>query len=249
MPPAPRVLHLATGDPVGVYAVETWLRARDLPAVVCHEALECAALMLSEPDLTPDVALIGAAWLDASEHAIIDYVRERWPAIRIIVYGRDAERLLRRGDSRSAAASSESLAGELERLTLVPRPAIVTAAARPVTAPPIAVEPEPAAEIGKNCTSQAQAADEIAQEPPLSEADWDAQVEAELAAARQAAAAPAIAPETVPVRPAPPAEPVPPVSLGGPLDSDAEAQAPAAARAPQTLLTREELAALLRDDE
>jgi hypothetical protein len=253
MTPAPRVLHLATGDPAGVHTAESWLHRRQVDAVVCHEALECAALMLTEDTLEPELALVGVAWLDPSEFAVLDYLRERWPRIRIVVYGRDAARLVRRDDDRMRACErTEDLAAALEQIQFSPPESAgskVSPAPRPEppAARPAAHDPGWIPASGYAPATFSDDEEDVELNPDLA-AEWDAQVERELAAARGEPAEGEDATDEQAL-PAPLGrETVPPPRLddpyGGPLPPEIDLPRPH----PPVVLTREELAALLRDE-
>jgi hypothetical protein len=82
-----KAIHLRTGDRATDGAIAGWLERYGVDVVDCGDAFEACTLTLTQPEPSPDLALIGADWLAPDELAIISYFRETWPGVVIVVYG------------------------------------------------------------------------------------------------------------------------------------------------------------------
>ena len=82
-----KAVHLRTGDRGTDGAISTWLERHGIEIVTCADAFEACAVALRQHEPPPDLALIGADWLAPGERAIIDYFRESWPGVVIVVHG------------------------------------------------------------------------------------------------------------------------------------------------------------------
>lgn len=85
-------MHVRTGDRGTGYAINAWLERHQVLTVNCEDAFEACATMLTRPDLVPAIALVGTRWLEPDEYALLDYLRETWPHVAIVLYGNEAPR-------------------------------------------------------------------------------------------------------------------------------------------------------------
>ncbi|MFQ5807210.1 MAG: hypothetical protein ACE5I3_12245 [Phycisphaerae bacterium] len=82
-----KAIHLRTGDRGTDGAISTWLARHGVEVVNCTDPFEACAVALTQRNLAPDLALIGADWLAPDERSIIGYLREIWPGLTTVVYG------------------------------------------------------------------------------------------------------------------------------------------------------------------
>lgn len=123
-----KALHLRTGDRSADDAITSWLERHQIETVTCRDPFEACAHALKAPDDRPDLIWIGADWLAPDESAVIEYLREVWPAAAIVLHGQDpairAEPETERGAQRIRGAAA------LRRL-LADDPAFVLRKLRP----------------------------------------------------------------------------------------------------------------------
>jgi len=206
-----KAIHLRTGDRATDEAITSWLERHGVESVGCADPFEACCLALRQPELAPDLILIGVDWLAPDELGVHEYLHQTWPAAAVVLYSSGpAGAILAGGPATIVHRSAESL----QRMLAGPPEALLTAlrdAARPA-ADSAAWRPQPTLP------------------PDTASSAGDPADAAPGAAVACGAGAPAAA---VP-RPAPDGE-----------------QTQAAPRTPlaQTILTREELAALLADDD
>lgn len=209
-----KAVHLRTGDRETDGAVSMWLERHEVDVFDFADPFEACTFALTRPETTPDVAFIGADWLAPDELRIIDYLRETWPGLGMVIYG-------------STPATAGLHAGPQ---TLVLHP--LSAVRRILVDSPAALLsrfPE---------TSRTSAPPDDDWRPGLQTPPRDAQPPPKV---RKRPFAPDAAVEQAKPAWAVPAPRVTP--------RDPEQQAGPSAPSTQTILTREELAALLEDDE
>jgi hypothetical protein len=83
-----RAIHLRTGDGQTDGAISGWLADHGVAVIDCADAFEACTIALTQPDVQPDVAFVGADWLARDELRVVNYLREIWPDLATVVYGR-----------------------------------------------------------------------------------------------------------------------------------------------------------------
>lgn len=82
-----KAIHIRTGQRARADMVDEWLTDHDVEIVALADVYEACVYLLKHYDQVPDLALVGADWLSASEFAIVRYIRETWPPVGVVVYG------------------------------------------------------------------------------------------------------------------------------------------------------------------
>ncbi len=82
-----QALHIRTGQRATVEALDAWLADHAVAVVPVADVYAACVHLLQRYDQVPELVLLGADWLSASELGILRYVRETWPRAAIIVYG------------------------------------------------------------------------------------------------------------------------------------------------------------------
>jgi hypothetical protein len=135
-----RTIHIRTGQGAQSEAVDAWLSRHDVEVAGFADVYAACAYLLKHCDCVPDLVLVGADWLSASEFDIVRYARETWPHVGIVVYGgaQDApsfEHWPRVRTCRSTAALKALLAGTptdvLDKMPEEISPAVVPARGQP----------------------------------------------------------------------------------------------------------------------
>ena len=80
-------IHLCTGQPDEAARIDRWLTAHDVPIEHVEDPFRLCVLMLRQPELAPDMALLGGSGLTGDDWAVLHYLKETWPHIGIIAYG------------------------------------------------------------------------------------------------------------------------------------------------------------------
>ncbi len=80
------VMHLRTSQDADAQAVERWLSQHDLHSNVCRDAFELCARALRQPEIMPDLVLVGLDWLSPDDLAVCDHVSDTWPAAVVVGY-------------------------------------------------------------------------------------------------------------------------------------------------------------------
>jgi len=81
-------IHLRTGDGVVDAAVGDWLERNHTQTVSFSDVFETCVYALSKGTREPSLALIGTDWIAPDELGIIRYLREAWPRVTAVLYGR-----------------------------------------------------------------------------------------------------------------------------------------------------------------
>jgi hypothetical protein len=110
-----RAIHIRAGRAGAGQAVNSWLDQHGVERVCCADVLDACAFILRNSPHMPDLAFVGVDRLTADDLTIVEYLRETWPAIAIVLYGEHAEldphaRATRTVVCPSRAALDETLA-------------------------------------------------------------------------------------------------------------------------------------------
>ena len=81
-------VHLHTGQPAAANALDAWLARHGVERIAFDDVYASCVHLLTRYDHVPDLALVGADWLQEDEFGIVRYLRETWPRVGIVVYGR-----------------------------------------------------------------------------------------------------------------------------------------------------------------
>jgi hypothetical protein len=111
-----RAIHIGCGGTRAAQAVDAWLSRHSIERTCCADAFGACAHLLNSSACVPELAFVGADRLTNDDLVILSYLRETWPAVGIVVYGRNVESDSRTRDARmlvcaSAAALHQVLAG------------------------------------------------------------------------------------------------------------------------------------------
>ena len=111
--PCKTVIHVHTGDRGSDEAVADWLERHNVEIVECGDAFDACVIALTQRDRQPDLALVGADWLSPAEFSVVEYFRESWPSMPVVVYGSTPAAATVRPDALTLVCGSRSA---LERL-------------------------------------------------------------------------------------------------------------------------------------
>lgn len=83
-------IHLRTGHDADAQTVERWLAQHHWQCIPCADAFELCTRALRQPELIPDLVLLGLDWLPPDEQAVSGHIADTWPAAIIVAYSHDA---------------------------------------------------------------------------------------------------------------------------------------------------------------
>lgn len=116
-----KAFHLLAGQSQGAELVDAWLRRHRVRQVVLKDPYEACVYLIRHADQVPDFAFVDADSLTREELIIVQYLRETWPGVGIIIYsGHDQAELPDSGPlqraSRGTAGLRQLLGSSPERL-------------------------------------------------------------------------------------------------------------------------------------
>jgi hypothetical protein len=80
-------LHICSGEQTAVEAVNAWLARHAVDVVGFRNVYDACVYLLKHYETVPDLALVGTDWLAHDELSIVQYIRETWPRVGVLVYG------------------------------------------------------------------------------------------------------------------------------------------------------------------
>ena len=80
-------IHLCTGQPEDGARIDAWLAAHGVSIHRCADPMRLCVMLLRQPELAPELALLGGAGLQGDDWSILRYLKETWPHIGVIAYG------------------------------------------------------------------------------------------------------------------------------------------------------------------
>jgi hypothetical protein len=101
-----RAIHIGCGGARGAQALDAWLDRHGIERTCCADAFDACAHILTSSACVPELAFVAADRLTNEELVILGYLRETWPAVGIVLYGRDAESDSRTRDARTLVCPS-----------------------------------------------------------------------------------------------------------------------------------------------
>jgi len=81
-------LHVRTGQPAAAGALDAWLDRHGVERTAFDDVYSACVHLLTQYERVPDLVFVGADWLLEDEFGILRYLRETWPRVGIVVYGR-----------------------------------------------------------------------------------------------------------------------------------------------------------------
>lgn len=82
-----RAIHIRTGSREAADAIDAWLNRHDVATLSLTNVYDACVYLLRKYDMIADLAFVGTDWLAAEDFAILDYLRQTWPRVGIVVYG------------------------------------------------------------------------------------------------------------------------------------------------------------------
>lgn len=82
-----RAFHLRGGQRTTVDLVDGWLNQHALEVWGCADSFQACTQLLTAAGDPVQLAFLGVDWLGPDELAIVDYVRETWPRAGMVIYG------------------------------------------------------------------------------------------------------------------------------------------------------------------
>jgi hypothetical protein len=86
-----RAIHIHSGRTTVGDAVDAWLDRHGVERMCCADAFAACSVILMQSTRVPDLAFVGADRLASDELPILAYLREAWPGVGIVLYGRHAQ--------------------------------------------------------------------------------------------------------------------------------------------------------------
>jgi hypothetical protein len=110
-----KAIHLHAGQSQGAELVDAWLRRHRVREIGLKDPYEACVYLIRHAEQVPDLAFVDADSLTREELTIVQYLRETWPAIGIIIYSnRDQAELPDSGPLQRACHGAASLRQLLE---------------------------------------------------------------------------------------------------------------------------------------
>lgn len=89
----PTAIHVQTGDAVWAERIDAWLAQHGFAVERFSDAYAACARLVQSPAKVAALVLVGCDWLAPEAHALVERVRETWPACAIVAYARDSSLL------------------------------------------------------------------------------------------------------------------------------------------------------------
>lgn len=80
-------IHICVGDRTAEDAVNDWLQAGGATVVELGDAYAATAWLIRHRDQPPGICVVGAHWLRSDELVLLTYIRRTWPRTPLVVYG------------------------------------------------------------------------------------------------------------------------------------------------------------------